>query len=342
MTELVSVLIPAYNAERWLASTIRSALAQTWPRIEVIVVDDGSRDGTLAVAREFESRSVKVVTQPNKGAPAARNRALELAQGEYVQWLDADDLLDPGKIAAQMAVARRVSDPRVLLSCPFGTFYFRPHKAVFTPTALWQDLTAVEYFLTRFSQNACFQTDAWLVSRELSDLAGPWAAVRSPDDDGEYFCRVAMHSTQVKFVKDAKTYYRIGDAGSLNNTRTHQAVRATYTSKASCIQYLLSMEDSPRTRSACVQLLQDWMFVFRGWPDVAADAQQLAASLGGSLQQPALKRKYLPIQWLCGYDAAFRAGRTLPLWRAQARRNLEQLLDRLGSVIGESPLRQKL
>ena len=90
MTELVSVLIPAHNAERWLAAAIRSVLAQSWPRIEVIIVDDGSSDGTLALAKALESASVKVVSQPNMGAAAARNKALELAQGTYIQWLDAD------------------------------------------------------------------------------------------------------------------------------------------------------------------------------------------------------------------------------------------------------------
>ena len=65
MKPLVSILIPAYNAERWIADTIRSALAQTWPRKEIIVIDDGSRDRTLEIARQFASREVRVITQQN-------------------------------------------------------------------------------------------------------------------------------------------------------------------------------------------------------------------------------------------------------------------------------------
>ena len=65
MPALVSILIPAYNAEKWIGQTIRSALAQTWPRTEIIVLDDGSTDGTLAVARQFESPPVKVFAQTN-------------------------------------------------------------------------------------------------------------------------------------------------------------------------------------------------------------------------------------------------------------------------------------
>src|SRR5258705_7741413 len=102
MKALVSILIPAYNAEAWLAGTLRSAIAQTWERKEIIVIDDGSIDQTLAIARRFESDGVLVLTQKNQGAAAARNKAFSLSQGDYIQWLDADDLLASDKIARQM------------------------------------------------------------------------------------------------------------------------------------------------------------------------------------------------------------------------------------------------
>ena len=257
MPELVSILVPAYNAESWLAETLRSALAQTWPRLEVIVVDDGSKDRTLEVARTFESNKVKVVTQPNMGAPGTRNKAFDHAQGTYIQWLDADDLLDPRKIATQMAVAAEIGNRRVPLACPFGQFYYRPEKAIFSATSLWRDLTPTEYFLTRFNDNTFFQTDTWLVSRELSEAAGQWTDHDSPDDDGEYFCRVVMKSDGVKFVGDARTYYRIGNYGALNKARSARAQTALFGSKVKCIKYLMSLEDSPRSRAAAVRLLQD-------------------------------------------------------------------------------------
>src|ERR1700745_2003056 len=98
MKQLVSILIPAYNAEAWIADTIKSALEQTWSRKEIIVVDDGSTDQTLAVARQFASNEVAVVTHENQGAAATRNHAFSLSQGNYIQWLDADDLLSPDKV----------------------------------------------------------------------------------------------------------------------------------------------------------------------------------------------------------------------------------------------------
>src|SRR5258708_4364352 len=101
MKPLVSILIPAYNAQKWIVATIESAIAQTWGRKEIIIVDDGSTDQTLAVARRFASKDILVVTQKNQGASAARNHAFSLSQGDYIQWLDADDLLSANKIAKQ-------------------------------------------------------------------------------------------------------------------------------------------------------------------------------------------------------------------------------------------------
>jgi glycosyltransferase involved in cell wall biosynthesis len=102
---LVSILIPCFNAERWVAEAIESALAQTWPDKEVIVIDDGSQDGSLDIIKSFGSR-IRWETGPNRGGNVARNRLLELARGEWLQYLDADDYLLPLKIARQVNFLR--------------------------------------------------------------------------------------------------------------------------------------------------------------------------------------------------------------------------------------------
>src|SRR5439155_25020344 len=94
---LVSVIIPCYNAGRWVGDAIRSALNQTYTNVEIIVIDDGSTDDSLEVIRAFKDK-VRWKTGVNHGPCAARNLGLGLAQGEWVQFLDADDLLHPQKI----------------------------------------------------------------------------------------------------------------------------------------------------------------------------------------------------------------------------------------------------
>jgi glycosyltransferase involved in cell wall biosynthesis len=331
MPELVSILIPAYNAERWLHQTVRSCLAQTWPRCEIVIVDDGSTDRTLEIARTFACGSIKVVTQPNGGAAAARNAAFALAQGSFIQWLDADDLLDAEKIARQMAVAREVSDPRIALSGRFGTFYHRPEKATFVRTSLWRDLTPLEYFLIRFNENVYFQTDAWLVSRELTEATGPWSD-DSPDDDGEYFCRLIARSGGIKFVDGARTYYRSGLETSLHVKRSKKALDALFLSKAKCIRYLLSLEESARTRRASIQLLQDWLPYFHPeHPDLVERVRHMARELGGELSLPRLKWKYRPIEWLFGPPSAATLSRTFPILKSRIAAEWDRSLQAFAS-----------
>ena len=98
---LVSILIPCHNAEAFVADAIESALGQTHPNVEVVVVDDGSTDRSLEVIRSYDGR-IRWETGPCRGACAARNRALALSLGEFIQFLDSDDLLLPQKIERQL------------------------------------------------------------------------------------------------------------------------------------------------------------------------------------------------------------------------------------------------
>ena len=98
---LVSIIIPCFNGEHFVREAIQSALDQTYPSKEVIAIDDGSTDGSLSVIKEFESK-IRWESGPNRGGGAARNRGLNMANGEYIQFLDADDLLDQKKLETQI------------------------------------------------------------------------------------------------------------------------------------------------------------------------------------------------------------------------------------------------
>lgn len=103
---LISIIIPNYNYAKYIARTIDSALAQTYPNIEVVVVDDESKDDSLDVLEEFGSR-IKVIAQTNQGVSAARNNGVAASSGELVAFLDADDLWSPEKLERQMAIIDR-------------------------------------------------------------------------------------------------------------------------------------------------------------------------------------------------------------------------------------------
>jgi glycosyltransferase involved in cell wall biosynthesis len=306
LTAFVSILIPAYNAENWIADTIRSALAQTWPWKEIIVVDDGSTDRTLSVARKFESNEVRVVTQPNQGAAAARNKAFSLSRGDYIQWLDADDLLSPDKVARQMQLATQAKDGRILFSSPWAYFQYRPAKAKFSPSPLWCDLDPTEWLTRKWEGNLHMQTATWLVSRELTSAAGPWDTRLLGDDDGEYFSRVINASNGVRFVPQSRVYYRITPSSRLSYIgRSNKKMEAQFLGMKLQIGYLRARGDSDRVRGACVNYLQTWLRNFYpNRPDLVREAQQLAASLGGRLSLPRASWKYAWIEKLFGFAAA--------------------------------------
>lgn len=100
---LVSVIIPAHNAGPFVGDTISSALEQSWPDVEVIVVNDGSTDGTAAVLASFAGR-IRVIDQCHSGVAVARNRGAAAARGTWLAFLDADDLWLPHKLEVQLAL----------------------------------------------------------------------------------------------------------------------------------------------------------------------------------------------------------------------------------------------
>lgn len=294
MRPLVSILVPAFNSEHWIGDTLRSAVAQTWEHKEIIVVDDGSRDRTLEVARQFASSNVRVITQPNQGAAAARNKAFSLSQGDYIQWLDADDLLSADKITRQMEELELHPSRRTLVSSEFGQFMYRYYRTQFVPTALWCHLSPAEWLVRKMGQNLYMQTATWLTSRELAEAAGPWNTNLLVDDDGEYFCRVLMNSDEVRFVPGARVYYRKVGASSVSYIGySDKKLDAQWNSMQLHISYLLSLENSERARAACVQYMQNCLVHFYPRrPDIVCQAEAKAGELGGRLVEPRLPWKY--------------------------------------------------
>jgi len=313
MKPLVSILIPAYNASEYITEALKSAVNQTWPNKEIIVVDDGSRDDTRAIVDRFEKDGVRVLTQANQGAAAARNKALSLSRGDYIQWLDADDLLSPNKVAAQMEALDRYPRGRTVMSSPWGRFFHRPSRAAFVPTPLWADLTPVEWLTRKMEHNVYMQTATWLVPRQVTEAAGLWDTQLLGDDDGEYFARVLLAADQVCFVPEGKVFYRAVTNSLSYIGHSNKKMEAQVRSMRLNIDYVRSLEDSVRVRRACVQYLQTWLVNF--YPerlDLVEQMTGLARELGGELTPPGFSWKYAGLAAACGPGVAKRARILLP------------------------------
>lgn len=331
MKPLVSILIPAYNAAEWISETLRSAVAQTWSRKEIIVVDDGSTDGTADVVRGFASQGVKVVSIENKGLSGAVNHAFRLCQGDYIQELDSDDILAPDKIERQLAALREGDSKRLLLSSAWAHFFYRTRRAHFIPTSLWQDLSPVEWLLRKLSENLHMQNATWLVSRELAEAAGPWDERLHYDQDGEYFARVVAASEGTRFVPESTIYYRVSGSNRISYLGNSDTKRNSLAlSMMLHVQYLRSLEDSERSRKACLTYLQNWYHNF--YPDrpgTIAILQSLAAELEGHLEVPRLRWKYAWMTPVFGPKAAGTAQRVLPELKVSVLRRWDKAMYRL-------------
>ena len=292
MNNPVSILIPAYNAERWIGSALQSALDQSWPKIEVIVVDDGSTDQTLAVAKRYESAKVKVMRQENRGAAAARNTALREAQGDFLQYLDADDLLSTDKIEEQLALLRE--NPNYL-SVSSAVYFFdgkEPDSGLKERSGAMDTDDPVKWLIEFLGPDGPFGTvpyGAWLTPRAVAERAGPWdESVRSPDDDGEYFTRVVLASRGIRASKAGRYYYRkFVQGGSYSTTYSEVLLRGRLHSLNCKAKWLLGRTSDPRAYRALTNRYLDLEFVaYPSFPKLSDEALGKAREMGNTDYHP--------------------------------------------------------
>lgn len=286
MTPLVSVIIPCRNAEPWLATAIESCLAQTWRHLQIIVVDNGSSDRSLDFARRYEPRGVIVLECARSGASAARNVGLAHARGDLIQFLDADDVLDPEKIRVQ--VERLASAPPAsLASGAWARFWLEASETAFLPELVWADLAPEKFLIRSWLGGGMMPNFAWLTPRALIERAGPWNESLSLNDDGEFFSRVVLASSGIVFCSEARGFYRSLHCASTSRRNDHAAFASAFLATDLACGYLLQRCVSDAARRACATQYQ--RFAYSAYPHAAehvARAEKRIRELGGSELRP--------------------------------------------------------
>jgi len=202
----VSVVIPAYNTARFLRESIDSALAQTHPPLEIIVVDDGSTDDTPAVLASYGDR-IRALRQSNAGVAAARNAGLALARGEYVAFLDSDDIWLPRKLELQLACF--AADPALgLVHCGFEEFD-RGQKIFLDGMEGW---VADELLLLQREVISAPGTSI-LVPRRIANEAGGYDPRMRLGEDWDFCYRIATRY-RVGYIREVLLRYRMHAGGN--------------------------------------------------------------------------------------------------------------------------------
>lgn len=208
----VSVIIPAWNAERHIARAIRSVLAQTRPADEIVVVDDGSTDGTAAAVRTFGD-AVRLIEQPNGGASVARNTGLAAATGEWIAFLDADDEWMPEKLHLQAECHRRFPDLRWSFT---RLEWARPEwskRRVAHPDTPPQPRVFDDY-LAAYSEGYFISTITVMVHRAVFETVGRFEPGMKRAQDNDLWFRIAYRFPQVGYVPQSLAVYHLDTPGS--------------------------------------------------------------------------------------------------------------------------------
>jgi len=269
-SQLVSIIISAFNAEKYIAETLDAVLQQTYPNLEVIVVNDDSTDNTLSIAESYKSRGVLVFSQDKKGQDAALNLGYKHSKGEYIKFMDSDDLINPEMVELQVNAISTSSD--LIAYGEWARFYYNnPSNANFESLDYWKNTDPIEFIIAR-PEGVMLQCGIILIPRNLIDKVGGWDERLILYNDTEFFNRIILASKGVKFVKGARLYYRSGMSSSISAQKGRKYFESTLLAIDLIADQLLKKEDSIRIRTFIANLYQDRYFqLFPLYPDLCID-----------------------------------------------------------------------
>jgi glycosyltransferase involved in cell wall biosynthesis len=299
---LVSILIPCYNAQPWIATAIKSALAQDYPDKEVIVVDDGSTDASRSIIDGFGNQ-IQAESTGNRGSNAARNRLLAVSKGVWIQYLDADDYLLPGKISAQMRALSKLPDLDVLLGPSIIQRQVgRRDEITERPLPLNEDVWRLLALFCLPQVGA----PLWR-ARALQDIGG-WSEQQEVCQDDDMYLRLLIAGKKFSFSESSGAVYRHWSEDTLcrrdkRNTYRHRLrilERAESHLKSTDQLTEARLDAINLSRLICARILWQWD------PEAARAAIAQIKATGRRVKSvsPTVPATYLVTYWLLGFAAA--------------------------------------
>lgn len=262
MLPLVSIIIPLYNAEKYIAECLDSVINQSYRNIEVLVIDDESTDHSTAIVSHYAQRDNRIHLYEirHSGACVARNFGIKKATGDYYQFLDADDKLDKNKISEQLSYGMAADQHMGHLLFSKWTILGKDVEDMpLSQRSVWHDYDAPLDILCDFAIiGCCLPPSSYLVHKCLIEDAGLWNEELSLNDDGEFFARVIEQSTKLVFIPSALAYYR-STPNSLSKTRNKNKVESWVLSLILTSDILIRNKCS-RAREAVCRMISSCLY----------------------------------------------------------------------------------
>jgi glycosyltransferase involved in cell wall biosynthesis len=314
---LVSIIIPTYNSIAYLKEAVTSALSQSYEFIEIIVIDDGSTDQTRDLFPEFETHGVLCFYIDNGGASNARNYGLEKASGDYIQFLDADDIIAPTKIEKQLSLMRKQQ-----VECcysPWINFKEYPndgHQTEFRFSHIDHSLirTGKELMISYGMENWFIPTVAWLISKTVIKKAGYWNPAKCPNDDGEFFSRILFWTDKVICCNEIFSYYRLVDGDSLSKLNSTIKIDSSFRSHKQIEALLTTCSDK---RLMCYPKRHHYMsyrLIKKKYPKLAKRAARNFDAIKSDSFLRKKKQYWRLINWFGIYNGTKIYKLLMPIW----------------------------
>ena len=332
--EKVSVIIALYNAEKFILDTLFSVTNQTWKNIEIIVVNDGSKDASREVVERLNISNLNFYNRKNAGQCASSNFGLTKSSGELIKFLDADDILAHDCI--EKMVLKWRENPNRLVFGQWHYFVNDVRHVKLYNSVVYKDYDSALNWYVDVLENAGAMLAGWmwLIPRSILKKAGGWDERLHLMNDFEFSTRLILNSDGIGFAKDALHYYRKGLENAMTSSMNEKIALSIYTGVKKAQENILLAENSPRMRLAFANQFQKWVYHF--YPNhlnITLKMEKIIHELGGSILSPNGGRIFtilnfvLPWKWVMQIQNCLHKTIWKPILKWKHKLKLKQQFD---------------
>ena len=254
---VVSIIMPVYNVGNYIEECLTSVINQTYPNIELILVNDGTKDNSVEIAQRVLSRwngHYRIVHQKNSGACAARNNALQLATGKYIMHLDADDKIEIGLIEKQIECLRKHGfDENEVAVCRW--IGLEDHSVCMSEKISHDYEIPSDLLIDMYINHVCIYPHCYMVPRHLVEKAGFWDTSLVQDEDGDFFARIIANAKHITYNSEQVALYRFGNMTSQSKEVSFKAINGFVETAIKKSTLLLSVSSNPKVNEAVYELV---------------------------------------------------------------------------------------